>query len=353
MRQRNRRLLELSPQACESNRWHWLDELTQTRAPTFIDSVARGPLGTSWVFLCEASGLQDAGEFFSDEIAGVLVVVCRNRTGVLKGLYNVCPHLGAPVVRDRHGQTRSFICPYHGWVFSLDGSLTGVPFPEGYDESGFRKEDFSMPPVHVTHIGGLVFGSLSERPADPIAYFAAATPYLESVFPSESQWDIILNCSVRVDLSWEEWMTRSRRAYADGGVAEALTGLSQADYCHSREVVQTPHGHQITRLQKLDLARLGHRYGLTTRGWEARPAKSSQEQGWAGCVLHLAPNLLVAGVGDALVTVRADPIDEHCTLLRIRGYGRRGERPELRQARRQQLQLWWGPASEQLQRSGQ
>jgi nitrite reductase/ring-hydroxylating ferredoxin subunit len=348
MRSPNRRLLELDPQRCESSKWSWLDDVVQPRSPRFGEEVEQGALGRSWVFLCAASGLREPGEFFTDEIAGRLVLICRTQEGVLRGFRNVCPHLGAPVERNRCGQTRTFICPYHAWTFSLDGRLASMPLPEGYEGSGFRKEEFGLPEIPTASVGSLVFGSLGNNPNSPASHVGAAAPYLEGLFPASAQWDLIFNCTIRVDLGWEEWAQRTRRAYAEGTMAAAFLGITQAEYGRHLQLVQTPQGHQIVLVRDVDFAGLGRRYHLTTQGWGTGRARFLQEQGLTGCMVHLVPNLLVAGVGDALVTLRADPLDAQISLIRILGYGARGEAPALRQARLHQLQLWWGPYAEQL-----
>ena len=45
-------------------------------------------------------------------------------------LLNRCRHRGATVCEHKKGKTNSFVCPYHGWSYALDGSLRGVPHPE-------------------------------------------------------------------------------------------------------------------------------------------------------------------------------------------------------------------------------
>jgi nitrite reductase/ring-hydroxylating ferredoxin subunit len=348
----NRRLLELDRQLCESSKWSWLDDVVQTRSAQFVEDMGHGALGHSWVFVCEGSSIQEPGEFFTDEIAGRLVLVCRNQAGRLKGFRNVCPHLGAPVERNRHGHTRSFTCPYHAWMFSLDGHLTSVPLPEGYAGSGFQKELFGLPEISTAQVGSLVFGTIQDDLADddladPAAYFEAATPYLQELFPSQAEWEVIFHCSLRTDLGWQEWMQRSRQAYADGTMAPALLGLSQAEYCQRRELIHTSQGHQIVVLPELNRQGLERRYGLSTQAWARNQAEPGGEQ--RGRIVHLAPNLLVAQVGDALVTLRPDPLDEHISVVRVQGYGHHGETPAQRHARLAQIQLWWGPAGEQLQ----
>ena len=266
MRSPNRRLLELDRQPCESSRWSWLDDVMQTRSSRFVEDIGQGACGNSWIFLGEGSGLREPGEFFTDEIAGRLVLICRTQEGMLKGFRNVCPHLGSPVERNRHGQTRSFICPYHAWTFSLDGRLTSVPLPEGYDGSGFRKEDFALPEIPTASIGSLVFGSVSDNPGDLATNVAAAAPYLEGLFPASAQWDLIFNCTLRVDLAWEEWSQRTRRAYAEGTLAEAFLGITQAEYGRHLQLVPTSQGHQVALLRDVDFTGLGRRYHLTTQG---------------------------------------------------------------------------------------
>lgn len=347
MRTPNRRLLEENRQPYESSKWSWLDDVVQTRPSRFIEEIGQGPLGRSWVLLCEGSGLHEPGEFFTDEIAGRLVLICRTQQGVLKGFRNVCPHLGAPVERNRHGQTRNFICPYHAWTFSLDGRLASVPLPEGYEGSGFRKEEFGLPEIPTTSVGSLVFGAINDTPSDPQAHFGGAAPYLEGLFPAEAQWDIIFACTLRVDLGWEEWIQRTKQAYAQGLMAESF-GIPQDVYQRDRHLIWLPQGHQIALVRNIDFAGIERRYHITTQGWGTGKTKFLQEQSIGGCIVHLAPNLVIAGVGDALVTLRADPLDEQLTLVRILGYGQRGESPQLRRSRQRQLQVWWGPCAEQL-----
>jgi len=69
MRRPNRRLLELDRQSGDSSKWSWLDDVMQTRSLRFVEEIGQGALGSSWVFLCEGSGLCEPGEFFTDEIA--------------------------------------------------------------------------------------------------------------------------------------------------------------------------------------------------------------------------------------------------------------------------------------------
>ena len=171
-------------------------------------------------------------------------------------------------------------------------------------------------------------------------------PYLRELFPVQGEWDVILNYHLRVDLGWEEWMRRSRRAYDEGQVALSLLGTAQAEYCRQRQVQRSPQGHQVVRLGAMNASALERRYGRRLGLVAAETPEAAREH--AGVVIHLAPNVLVAAVAASLVVLRADPVDPGLTLVRVQGFGRRGEGLSARRARLQQLQLWWSPSSEQL-----
>jgi phenylpropionate dioxygenase-like ring-hydroxylating dioxygenase large terminal subunit len=98
------------------------------------------------------------GIFFQiGELGGLPVVIIRQTDGSLKGFVNACRHRGAPVVAPGASETRPRIsCPYHGWVYDLDGSLVARP----YAEEAFADAptaDCSLRPIAVAEGYGLIF----------------------------------------------------------------------------------------------------------------------------------------------------------------------------------------------------
>lgn len=90
------------------------------------------------IFMGLSCRLPAAGDYLTEEVAGVPVLLVRNRDGVLGAFANICRHRGAPVAGGC-GNVKAFSCPYHGWTYALDGSLAGIPdagsFP-GVDKAG-------------------------------------------------------------------------------------------------------------------------------------------------------------------------------------------------------------------------
>lgn len=106
-----------------------------------------------------SSELAAPGARMTAELGGVPVVIVRQADGSLKGFVNACRHRGAPVVADGEDARPRLSCPYHGWVYDLDGSLVARP----YAEEAFAdapKADCGLKPIFVAEGYGLVFAQV-------------------------------------------------------------------------------------------------------------------------------------------------------------------------------------------------
>ncbi len=83
-----------------------------------------------WLYLGHESELREAGDFVSRTVASQNLLFVRGRDEKIRALFNVCPHRGATVCREKKGKAKSFQCMYHGWVFKNTGEiahLSGEP----------------------------------------------------------------------------------------------------------------------------------------------------------------------------------------------------------------------------------
>ncbi len=78
------------------------------------------------LFMGMSCRVPEPGDYLTDEMAGVPVLLVRGKDGALGAFANICRHRGAPVASGC-GRAKSFSCPYHGWTYALDGSLAGIP----------------------------------------------------------------------------------------------------------------------------------------------------------------------------------------------------------------------------------
>ncbi|WP_353152872.1 Rieske (2Fe-2S) protein, partial [Pollutimonas bauzanensis] len=94
----------------------------------------------TWIYLCHESELAKSGDFKSTQIGTRPVIVSKGRDGKISAVLNVCTHRGATLCREESGNTRAFVCPYHGWSFRPSGELIGIPddarYPACFDKTG-------------------------------------------------------------------------------------------------------------------------------------------------------------------------------------------------------------------------
>jgi phenylpropionate dioxygenase-like ring-hydroxylating dioxygenase large terminal subunit len=86
------------------------------------------------------------------DVAGLPVLLTRDADGVLRGFLNVCRHRGAPL-HEGCGPVRALSCPYHAWVYRLDGTLSrAVGMGDDLDH-----DEFGLYPVSVAEWARFVF----------------------------------------------------------------------------------------------------------------------------------------------------------------------------------------------------
>jgi choline monooxygenase len=79
-----------------------------------------------WNFMGRADLVPKPGDYFAVELAGVPIIVVRDQDGVVRAFANSCRHRGT-VLTTGEGSCRAFKCPYHSWIYGLDGRLLGAP----------------------------------------------------------------------------------------------------------------------------------------------------------------------------------------------------------------------------------
>lgn len=115
----------------------------------------------SWVFVGHESEIPNPGDYVRRTIGLEQVVLLRNRQGEARVLSNRCIHRGNMICSHERGHAGNFTlkCDYHGWTYSLDGNLVGVPYP-----GGFKKDKSSLGlrrPARVESYRGFVFATFN------------------------------------------------------------------------------------------------------------------------------------------------------------------------------------------------
>jgi len=179
--------------------------------------------------LCLSGALPGPGSYRAVDLCGTPVLVTRGGDGRVRAMANVCRHRGVRVV-DGAGEARRFTCPFHAWVYDLEGHLVGVPAASAFGEVCREEKGLVELPVAEGH--GLIVGRL--RPGPPVdvdAYlgpdlahelamldFAAWEPYTDAhVHRVTANWKVTLD-TFRENYHFDYLHRNTLKDYAYGGV---------------------------------------------------------------------------------------------------------------------------------------
>ena len=125
-----------------------------------------------WCYIGLGAEVPNPGDFKRTVIGERSVVMTRDMDGDIHVVENVCAHRGMQFCRERHGNKKELVCPYHQWNYSLKGDLQGVPFRRGVKQDGkvnggmpkeFKIEDHGLTKLKVATRGGVVFASFDHE----------------------------------------------------------------------------------------------------------------------------------------------------------------------------------------------
>ncbi|ORW32732.1 hypothetical protein AWB91_09580 [Mycobacterium paraense] len=127
--------------------------------------------GRAWHFLCHESQIPKRGDFFHTPVGRDNVLTVRQRDGSIKALLNTCSHRGNAVCRAEEGNTKAFMCTYHGWTYDLAGNLVGVPDLSTYYKNDLDKSKHGLRQVaQLGNYHGFIFATMDET-APPLEDF--------------------------------------------------------------------------------------------------------------------------------------------------------------------------------------
>jgi len=130
-----------------------------------------------WYAATFTSDLPDVGDAIPLSVAGVPIILARDRDGSIKGFHNVCRHRAALVLTKPAKGLNQFACPYHAWAWSLGGELKATPYFDGTKSAKHSPivwAENGLMPVRVGVHGHIVYVNLDGQ-APPLE--EAMAPY--------------------------------------------------------------------------------------------------------------------------------------------------------------------------------
>jgi phenylpropionate dioxygenase-like ring-hydroxylating dioxygenase large terminal subunit len=112
----------------------------------------------SWICVGHAGSLPRPGDYRAVDLAGWQLLLVHGADGVIRALSNSCRHRGTRLL-DGSGNAHGLRCPFHNWVYALDGGLRAAPTMEAVP--GFCTADHGLPAYETAVWQGLIFVKLT------------------------------------------------------------------------------------------------------------------------------------------------------------------------------------------------
>jgi choline monooxygenase len=131
--------------------------------PRFLEIDKQSVFARTWQLVGHTDRLQKPGDFLIGTVASNPVILVHGKDGRVRAFYNVCRHRGGPISIEENGNCNALQCKYHGWTYTLEGMLRGVPQFDRVEL--FDRKDYGLVPVPLESWEGLFFVNLSgDRP---------------------------------------------------------------------------------------------------------------------------------------------------------------------------------------------
>jgi phenylpropionate dioxygenase-like ring-hydroxylating dioxygenase large terminal subunit len=129
-----------------------------------------------WLCVAHVNEIPNVGDYLPLTVLNEPVVVVRDEEHKVRVLSAVCRHRGHPLVggvRENPNPGRCMnglrlICPYHNWVYGLDGRLAGAPSMNETTPVPILRENMRLPEIKSEIFHGLVFLNFDNN-APPLA----------------------------------------------------------------------------------------------------------------------------------------------------------------------------------------
>ena len=132
---------------------------------------------STWVWVAHDSEIPNKNDWISTYVGREPVIVNRDKHGTVRVMLNRCRHRGATICEKKKGNSPGFVCPYHAWTYGVDGSLKGLPLPNGYKD--LDKSEYGLIQLRVESYDGLIFATFNEDAPPLEEFLGRARPWID------------------------------------------------------------------------------------------------------------------------------------------------------------------------------
>ena len=127
-----------------------------------------------WLFAGHDCELAEPGAFFTMQVGDYPIIVVRANDGSVRAHHNSCRHRGSRICAAERGAVTKLRCPYHSWMYDLDGRLLHArDMP-----ADFIKGEHGLKSVHCETAGGYIWICLAKQAPDFSPFRSRSEAYL-------------------------------------------------------------------------------------------------------------------------------------------------------------------------------
>ena len=177
-----------------------------------------------WLAVGRAERIPASGDWFTVDLMEEPIIVVRDKEGSVRAMSAVCQHRAMQVC-EGEGNSSTFKCPYHHWIYGQDGRLLGSPAMER--TADFHKAEYGLPPLAVEEWQGFIFVNFDTAAAPLAPTLERYEPYLQNFDLADA---VCPGTFTLTDLPWN-WKVMFEN-FNDGYHANRLHQYLQ-DFCPS------------------------------------------------------------------------------------------------------------------------
>jgi phenylpropionate dioxygenase-like ring-hydroxylating dioxygenase large terminal subunit len=276
----------------------------------FFDHESTAIFGRDWLCAGVVDEMPPAGSWTAQVVGGLPVLFVRDKAGELRAFLNVCRHRASPLCEDGETHGGSLIrCPYHSWLYQLDGSLaraSGVGSPDDFDLA-----DYSLKPVRLAEWRRTAFVCFDDRAA---SFDLGALGAAIDAYPLESM-DLALSETNERPFNWKVLLENYSENYHTPFVHPEIDTTSSEDYpmisdgvvLYAWDRPLRPSGSRVDEIRATMLP--------GEPGWQELASIKMDGPYGIGGYLTVWPNLMMNVFPGAFLAMWMEPLDATTTRV--------------------------------------
>ncbi|MBL8584241.1 MAG: aromatic ring-hydroxylating dioxygenase subunit alpha [Rhizobiaceae bacterium] len=279
-------------------------------SPALLELEKEHVFRNHWQIVGHVSDVPNEGDYLTMDVVGERALVVRGKDGIVRAFHNLCRHRGSRVVGDEKGTCKNaLVCPFHGWVYNLDGTLRGAARPRSFPE--LDKTEFGLMPLDLEIWMGLIFIRFRKGPQPSVAELMSGVEAeiahyrMAEMLPTRGIW------TQKSAVNWKSVRDVDNEGYHVAMAHPALQDLYGATY------FDEPFVEGVSRSYATYNPHAGRRWSVRQyRKFAQEPQFLPENLRTAWLYFGIFPNAVIALTPESMQFYQEFPLSTSETLLR-------------------------------------